>query len=277
MYDTLSDFLTRPAPFSTSTTEALWTDPHVAHEMLRLHLDGDSDVASRRTATIDASVDWLDARLRLAGRALTDLGCGPGLYAERFARRGATVTGLDFSVSSIRYARQAAEAAGLAIDYRVADYLTTDPPARQDVVTLIYGDFCALAPAGRRLLLDKVRESLVPGGRFVFDVFSTGMLSALPEEAAFERRLMGGFWAEGDYVGFRVRFLYPGVAVGLERYLIVTPQRTFAVDNWLQYYTPASIGAELSAGGFTDVDIADFATGGPWNGGATAFAVIARR
>lgn len=277
MYDTLSAFLTRPAPFSTSTTEALWTDPHIAGEMLRLHLDGDRDVASRRTATIDAFVEWLDARLRLAGRALTDLGCGPGLYARRFARRGAHVTGIDFSTNSIRHARKAADAAGLAIDYRVADYLETDPPARQDLVTLIYGDFCALAPAGRRLLLDKVRGSLVPGGCFVFDVFSTGMLAGLHEETAVERRLMDGFWAKGDYVGFKARFLYPDMAVGLERYLVVTPERAFAIDNWIQYYTPASIAAELSPAGFSEIDIADFATGGPWDAGPTAFAVIARR
>jgi len=88
---------------------------------------------------------------------------------------------------------------------------------------------------------------------------------------------MDGFWAEGVYVGFKARFLYPDVAVGLERYLVVTPERTFAIDNWLQYYTPASIAAELSPAGFTDLDIADIVTGGPWDGGPAAFAVIARR
>jgi SAM-dependent methyltransferase len=272
----LSCFLTRPAPFSTSTIETLWTDPHIAREMLRLHLDGDSDLASRRPASIDAFVGWLDARLPLDGRALTDLGCGPGLYAERYARRGARVTGLDISASSILHARRVAEAAHLSIDYRVADYLKADLPARQDLVTLIYGDFCALAPANRRLLLDRVRQSLTPGGRFVFDVFPTGMLDGLREEAVLERRLTDGFWAEGDYVGFRVRFLYSDIAVSVERYLIVTPGRTFAIDNWLQYYTPDSVTAELSAAGFTEVRIADFATGGPWDGTASAFAVIAR-
>jgi len=37
---------------------------------------------------------------------------------------------------------------------------------------------------------------------------------------------------------------------------MVTPERTFAVDSWLKYYTPASIFAELAVAGFTDVDIA---------------------
>jgi hypothetical protein len=66
------------------------------------------------------------------------------------------------------------------------------------------------------------------------------------------------------------------VAVVLERYLIVAPARTFEVDNWLQYYTPTSISTELAAAGFSDIDIVDIVTGGHWDGGATAFAVIAR-
>ena len=276
MYETLFAFLDRPAVFSTTTTHTLWTDPHLAGEMLRLHLDGERDLASRRTASIDAFAAWLDARMPLAGRALLDLGCGPGLYAERFARRGAKVTGLDFSVSSIGHARRSAVAAGLAIDYGCADYLKVELPGRQDLVTLIYGDFCALPPARRRLLLDKVRAALVDGGRFVFDVFSTGMLHALHEETVVETRLMQGFWAKGDYVGFKARFLYPDEAVALERYLIVAPERTFAVDNWLQYYTPASISTELAAAGFGDVAIVDVGTGGNLDGSATAFAVIAR-
>jgi SAM-dependent methyltransferase len=276
MYELLCKFLHRPEVFSTSTTETLWTDPHLAEEMLRLHLDGDSELASRRTTSIDAFVSWLDARVALRGRAVVDLGCGPGLYAERFARRGASVTGLDFSMNSIAYARQSAMAAGLAIDYRCADYLEADLPVNQDIVTLIYGDFCVLAPARRRRLLDRIRGVLAGDGRLVFDVFSTDMLRGLSEEIVVERKMMQGFWAAGDYVGFKARFVYPDVAVVLERYLIVAPARTFEVDNWLQYYTPTSISTELAAAGFSDIDIVDIVTGGHWDGGATAFAVIAR-
>ena len=34
--------------------------------------------------------------------------------------------------------------------------------------------------------------------------------------------------------------------------------------------------AEVLAAGYSSVDIVDFETGGPWPGGASAFAVIAR-
>ncbi|WP_026790104.1 class I SAM-dependent methyltransferase [Pleomorphomonas oryzae] len=276
MYETLADFLVRPAPFSVSTTELLWTDPHIADEMLRFHLDETSDLASRRASAIDAFVGWLDRRFPLAGAAITDLGCGPGLYTSRYAKRGALVTGLDFSANSLAYASKAAKAANFPIDYRQADYLRDDLPGDQDVVTMIYGDFCAMAPNKRRLILDKIRAALKPNGVFVFDVFSTGMFENLREERIFENRLMGGFWAAGDYVGFKATFLYPSEAIGLDRYLIATPDRTFQVYNWMQYYTPAAIIEEVRAAAYSAVEIADFATGGSWRGGATAFAVIAR-
>ena len=276
MYDILADFLARPAPFAVSTTETLWTDPHIADEMLRFHLDGDSDLASRRTSAIDAFVGWLDRRFPFTGAAITDLGCGPGLYTGRYARRGAVVTGLDFSANSLAYARKAAIASGLSIDYRQADYLRDDLPGDQDLVTLIYGDFCAMAPGNRRLLLGKIKSALKPNGVFVFDVFSTGMLAELSEGTTVETRLMNGFWAAGDYVGLKTTLLYQDEAIGLDRYLIATPDRTFQVYNWMQYYTPASIIDEVLAAGYSSVEIADFRTGGSWSGGATAFAVIAR-
>lgn len=276
MYDALARFLDRPAPFSISTTEALWTDPHVARQMLRFHLDGDNDLASRRTATIDAFALWLDQRFGFDGKCVTDLGCGPGLYTLRYATRGARVTGVDFSENSLAHARGAAADAGLMIDYRRADYLKAELPADQDVVTMIYGDFCTIGPDRRRLLLDKVRRTLTAGGAFVFDVFSTGMFAELTEETVIERRLQGGFWADGDYVGLKSTVLYPDEAIGLDRYLIATPERRFEIFNWMQYYTPQTITEEVLAAGYSSVEIADFVTGEPWTDSATAFAVIAR-
>ncbi|MCM5558218.1 class I SAM-dependent methyltransferase [Pleomorphomonas sp. JP5] len=276
MYEVISEFLARPAPFSISTTEQLWTDPHIATEMLRFHLDETSDLASRRPGVIDAFVDWLDRRHPLSGLTVADLGCGPGLYASRYAQRGAKVTGLDFSANSLAYARKAADSAELSIDYRRADYLKDELPSGQGLVTMIYGDFCAMAPEARKLILAKVKAMLRPDGIFVFDVFSTGMFDELSEETIFAPRLMNGFWAAGDYVGFKTTHLYSNEAIGLDRYLIAAPGRTFQVYNWMQYYTPASITEEVLAGGYSSVEIVDFATGGPWPGGASAFAVIAR-
>jgi ubiquinone/menaquinone biosynthesis C-methylase UbiE len=42
---------------------------------------------------------------RLEGRRVLDLGCGRGRWAEEFARRGAQVTGIDWSAEALEHAR----------------------------------------------------------------------------------------------------------------------------------------------------------------------------
>jgi 2-polyprenyl-6-hydroxyphenyl methylase/3-demethylubiquinone-9 3-methyltransferase len=55
------------------------------------------------------------------GLRLADIGCGGGLAAEPMARLGFAVTAIDAGAEAIAAARTHAAAAGLAIDYRVAD------------------------------------------------------------------------------------------------------------------------------------------------------------
>ena len=61
LYDDLAQLRSRPLPFSQMTIAALWTDPHIARQMLAFHLNPDIDAASRSHATIDSFVAWLDA------------------------------------------------------------------------------------------------------------------------------------------------------------------------------------------------------------------------
>jgi SAM-dependent methyltransferase len=277
MYRALEELHKRPEPFSVYTAADLWTDEYVSARMLEFHLDPANDLASRRPEAIDRIVTWLDTRLDLDGKAVCDLGCGPGLYAGRMAMHGARVTGVDFSARSLAYARRSADAKRLAIAYRQADYLKDELPAGQDIVTLIYGDYCVLSPQQRRALLERIRAMLKPGGHFVFDVFSRLQFGQLSEEFRCERRLMNGFWAEGDYFGFKAVHLYPELHLALDRYLIVEPARVREIYNWMQYFTPGEISDELAQAGFDTAEIFDLVAGGRWIEKAEPFGVLARR
>ena len=119
----LSELMAKPPPFAPGEAH-FWTDPHIARQMLAAHLNPDTDAASRRPATIQRSSDWIVRTLALQpGDSLLDLGCGPGLYASRLALHGLHVTGVDFSQTSIDYARDHARRNRLEITYRCQDYL----------------------------------------------------------------------------------------------------------------------------------------------------------
>jgi SAM-dependent methyltransferase len=275
IYELLRDISGRPQPFSRYTARELWTRPHLARQMLRFHLDQETDLASRRFETIDQVVNWIDAQLNLSGKRVCDLGCGPGLYAMRFADKGADVTGIDFSSHSLEYARLKANEGGYAIRYQQADYLQDELPAGFDVVTLIYTDYCVLSPAQRKTLLGRIREMLKPGGKFVMDVSGTGSFAGKQDSTRIENRLMGGYWAEGDYVGIHQAFVYKQANLSLDRYTIVEPHETWEIFNWFQHFTEESLRSELGSAGFEISQMAGDLTGKPLTSGSDFIAVIA--
>ncbi|MEO1062048.1 MAG: methyltransferase domain-containing protein [Actinomycetota bacterium] len=249
LFEHLEAIQARPAPFSHTTVADLWTDPHISERMLELHLDGDVAMASRTTSFIERSVRWLTELAASAphpAARVLDLGCGPGLYANRLARVGAEVVGVDFSERSIRHAARTADASTNPT-YVLGDYLDVEIAGSFDLVLLAMCDYCALGPTQRRRLLRRVRTWLRPDGRFVFDVYGLRSLRDRGEGTVYEPDLMDGFWSAAPYHGFRRTFVYPDDAVLLDRYDIIEANRSRTIFNWLQHFDVASITTELEA------------------------------
>jgi SAM-dependent methyltransferase len=275
VFDELRQALSRPAPWERVTTEILWTDEHISARMLDFHLNPDVTPASRPPEMIDRSVAWIEERVGLRGRRVIDLGCGPGLYTTRFARAGARVTGVDFSSRSLAHARRVAGDEGLAIDYVQADYRAWVPQGSADLVTLIYCDYCALPPADRASLLRRIRDCLADDGALLFDVVAPAAFANKEESTLVAEDLMDGFWAPSPYVGLLRSFRYDDLRLGLDRYTICTPERTFEVCNWLQYFDVGALTAELGAAGLRVVSTHGDVAGAPFDADAEEFAVIA--
>ncbi len=258
MYDFIHDISQRPEPFSRYTAKELWTRPHLSRQMLQFHLNQDTDLASRRFETIDRVTNWIDSQINLSNKSLCDLGCGPGLYTERFAELNAKVTGVDFSQHTLDYAREQSKR---PIHYIQADYLIDELPSGFDVITLIYTDLCVLSEIQRKILLGRMRGMLNPEGRIVIDVAGMGQFNSKDETTLIEDRLMGGFWSAGEYVGIQKSFKYQEQNLSLDRYIIIEPNETWRVYNWFQHYTPKSIAAELQGAGFDITEMVGDLTG----------------
>ena len=274
MYDFSLDVSLRPEPFFRYTAKELWTRPHLSKQMLDFHLNQETDLASRRIDTINQVVRWIDGQPGLSEKNICDLGCGPGLYAQRFSDLGAGTTGVDFSQRALDYARSSTNR---AIQYVHADYLSDELPSGFDVITLIYTDFCVLSPQQRNLLLGRIRRMLNAGGHLVFDVLGTGLFQARKETTLIEHRLMNGFWAAGDYVGIRKSFTYQEPRLGLDRFVVVEPEETWEIYNWFQYFTPESISAEVNASGFDVVALSGDLTGLPLADDGDLIGVVATK
>lgn len=275
-YSHLQEAVARPAPFEVCSARELWTDEHIARQMLSLHLDDTVEACSRSSAFMDRSAEWISSFFDVGpDTRIADFGCGPGHYTRRLARRGARVTGIDFSASSLAYARAAAADEGLAIAYVCQDYLTYWADARFDLILLIMRDYCALSPTQRRALLGVFRSSLRPQGKLLLDVFSRVAFAGRKEGCEFEWNPQGGFWSASPHHVLHYSFRYEAEAVVLDKYTIIEPNRTRVVHNWLQYFDPDQLSAELGEVGFTVEHLPGNVAGDAFDPAADEFAVVA--
>lgn len=268
----------RPAPFSAYTTPDMWDEPHISKQMLTAHLDPDVEAASRRHEFIDRAVEWIISSFGLQPDAqVLDLGCGPGLYACRIARRGIPVHGIDVSRRSVGYARAMAAAEDLPATFDVANYLTDELGGPYDLVLFVYEDFCALSPQQRAGLLNKIISALAPGGALVMDVTSQARFATAREGVTHEADLMGGFWSALPYDGVQETWTYPDLRLVLDRYTITTADGTRQYWNWMQCLTPDDVAAELQHCGFDFPSLFGDIAGAPYDPTSPTFAVVAHR
>ncbi len=238
--------LDRPAPYQPGAP--FWTHPHIAAEMLKTHLDPATDAASYRPETIRAICAHLWTAMGLApGSRLIDLGCGPGLYCRALAGMGASVTGLDQSQNSLRYARKLC--AGLDAGFVRASYLDPFGTEAFDAAILISQDYGVLSPENRRALLGNVRNALKPGGLLALDAPSRAAYAARREATEWETS-PGGFWRPHPYLLLHAVRLYPEIAALCDLYAVLDGRRT-VYRVWQTFFSPESLTRELTEAGFT--------------------------
>lgn len=82
-------------------------------------------------------LNWIEARAKLDGKRVIDVGCGGGILAESMARRGAAVTGIDMGEAPLAVARLHAQQSGVEIEYRhgTAEKMAAERAGQYDIVT----------------------------------------------------------------------------------------------------------------------------------------------
>lgn len=103
-------------------------------------------------------------RIRLAGAAVLDVGCGGGLLSEALAREGAAVTGIDLAPDVLEVAKLHLHESGVAVTYREisAEALASEAAGRFDAITCM--EMLEHVPDPRPVL-EACMAMLKPGGR----------------------------------------------------------------------------------------------------------------
>ena len=179
-----------------------------------------------------ARIGWIDAHLRAAGLAATDLldvGCGAGIAAESLAHAGYRVLGIDAAPGAIAVARAHAPP-GLVLDYR-----------------------------------DGSAETLVAEGARFHAITALEVIEHVADPAAFvavlARLLQPGGMAFISTLNRTARS-YITAKLGAEMVLRLLPIGTHA---WRQFVSPAELGFYARATGLRVADLAGLGLGaGGW-------------
>lgn len=121
------------------------------------------------------------------GMQVLDLCCGTGRHSVEMAGRGITVTGVDRTGSYILKARERAAEAGVDAEFIVGDMREYHRPDFYDAVINIFTSFGYFRDRkDDRKVLDNVRNSLKPGGRFIIDIMSKEILAKFIDDRRWE-------------------------------------------------------------------------------------------
>jgi len=249
MFNELKKYTTKPKLYEPSTNK-FWDDEHISKGMLEAHLNPNWDAATRKPEFLDNSVKWISKIAPPSHyKFLLDLGCGLGLYAERFSNAGYNVTGVDFSKRSIAYAKEQTLLNKSNIDYHYQNYLEIDYIEQFDVITLIYCDYPALSITDRLILLRKIYQALRPNGKFIFDVFTPRMRKN--ESSSWYYCEEGGFLSEKPHICLDSVYQYDDEdKTELRQSIVITKETIDCYNIWDHFFTKEALLSEIQPTGF---------------------------
>jgi len=233
----------------------MWTDKHISKQLLEIHLNPEMDLASRTKQSIDKTIDFILNFCKKSKMEILDLGCGPGLYTERLAENGHSLTGVDFSENSISHASNQAKKKNLNIDYLCQDYLALESEDKFDLIMLIYTDFGVLIPSDREKLLKNIHKALKTNGIFIFDVINNKNLEQKFQEQRQWTYEKYGFWKDTPYLELTNGFNYLNEKVFLQQHVVIDQTENIKTYRfWTHYFESKDIKEILSTNGFTYIE-----------------------
>lgn len=251
MLEQVRRFNQKPTLFERGTGN-IWTEAYLASQMLQAHLNPEFDAASRKGKIINKTVDFLNEQFKKESTIL-DLGCGPGLYAEKLSMSGHKVTGVDFSKNTIDYAKNSARKQGLDIEYICDNLFNLEYIECYDAVVQIYGELNTFSDEERDRLFMLVKRALKPGGLFVFEVSTPihRVKSRLKKNWSINE---GGFWRGSHHIVLEEGFAYDD-NIWLDQYIVIDENEVKVYRNWYHDYTKEAIEDIVLKNGFSQVRV----------------------
>ena len=166
----------------------------------------------------------------LEGANIPDLGCGPGLYLHRLARRGHRGHGIDFSPAAIDHARRVAAQEQLDCVFEQADLRRAEFGEGFDLALLIYGQINVFERQQARDILQRAYAALAPGGKLLLEAQTPAAVRGSGDPTTDWTTAEQGLFASKPHITLHERFWDEPSRTATERWFVIDAE-TGAVDR----------------------------------------------
>ncbi|MCP4753213.1 MAG: class I SAM-dependent methyltransferase [Proteobacteria bacterium] len=255
----LIDRSPNPKPWSEGDNIP-WHESGFSRRMLKEHLTQDHGAASRRLEKIENHVDWLHRSvLEEKPVKILDLGCGPGLYTSRLARKGHDCVGIDYSPASIAYAEKQAKKEKLKCSYLQKDIRKARYGSKFGLVMLTYGEFNVFKIDDVKKILKKARSALAKDGILLLEVHTYNAIRKIGEESRSWYSSHKGLFSDEPHLLLSECFWDTSACIATKRYYTVDARNgeTTRHAQSFQAYTDRQYRQILSEHGFGSIKTYD--------------------
>lgn len=216
----IADLINRSLPPTNwdAWSKIPWHEPAFSERMLQSHLSQEHDWASRTKGVIEKQTAFICRALPPAARVL-DLGCGPGLYAERLHAAGHACTGVDFSPASIAYAKSRPAAGD--IRYVLEDLREHQPAGAFDAALLLFGEINAFSREEALEILRKTAACLLPGGKAFIEVHTERAVREIGSQPSVWRSFQSGLFSAAPHLQLEEHFWNEERFAAMSRYYVL--------------------------------------------------------
>jgi len=228
-----------------------WSNPEFSQRSLKLHLDQEHDVNSRRQFIIDKQTNWIHSFILKGNTSkILELACGPGLYLSNLAEFGHQCTGIDISPAVIDYAKANSQS---TCNFHCEDILSFSTEKKFDLIFINFGWFHNFIKEDASILLEKFKTLLNPNGRLLMELLPFDVIQSYGEESNQWHKTDSGIFSNDSYLFLQENhWLEEEKLANLNYYIFDDKNIIQAYNQKYQAYNDDDLEKFLNVKGFTN-------------------------
>lgn len=262
-----------PHKFENSP-DNIWTNKKLSPLVMNSYFDSNIYGGSYSEEFRNKSLNFISFFLQKG--SVLDIGCGPGLYANKLAELNYTVTGIDISQNALQYARNYAKENDIKVNFEKKDIFSYTPNQSYNNILLIYYIYSFFSSSKRKILLKKIYNLLENKGILILDVPSINYYNKLNEIKLWDYFPISNNLMEEEFLSlFNLEKYGDGLLLNQTIYLF--EDSSITIFDWLQHFDIEDIRAEINQAGFTIISETENISGSKYDSNSGSIAIICQK